>query len=379
MKFSKFAASLPVFFLSAVTAFAVPFSVISADGQQVSIDIPSDAYQLVVEHQADIIKAIQEYNVTASDIREAESALQDAYKNIKNHISTDSPITTVLNGMNEMTDNIVDAMPDSLAMQGIYSDAWIGMLIPKVHFGAGVNVSASTIDITPMKNVAKALDITFDNLPDKFVFPTIAADIRLGGIILPFDIGFSFIKFDTSKYSQIDSALSPSAFDYLTIGGEFRYALLKGGKLRPKISVGGGYYYSKGSLTISDEKADANLDFSTQIGFAEAQASIKLLFFTPFVGTRLMYAKSGIDWSARAQWDKIISNSGDSYADGIRKAQAWGFLPSKISGESSGTSFRPIIFGGFGIDLFVMSLTISASYDFVSRIPSAAASFRISW
>ena len=109
------------------------------------------------------------------------------------------------------------------------------------------------------------------------------------------------------------------------------------------------------------------------------QASIKLLCLVPFIGGRALFSKTSVDWKVNANWASIIADEADSYYDGVRDALTWGILPSSFSGSSSGFSVYPQVFGGIGLDLLFLNLTVSGSYDSASKIPSAAVSVRVAW
>lgn len=362
----------------------MPLNLTAADGTIVTIHVPADVLQIAAPHMTEINNALAAHGVTSDQIKSVEKDIKSAYENIRNYISTDSPYTTVVNGISDFSQELFKAIPNAQSQQQVYADAWIGSLIPGAHFGLGVNAGAAAIDARPLKLAANALNIDTENMPDTLAFPTVAADIRIGGFILPFDIGLSALTFDTTKYGAIDDKLEPSSIDYFSIGGDLRYAILKGGMFRPKFSVGAGVYHTKGSARIEDndqklKRASADLDFSTTTFMLETQASIKLLFFIPFIGGKLLYSKSSLNWNAHANWNNIIASSGDYYQMGISQAQSWGILPTDFGDSYSKTLLHPQIFGGFGLDLFILTATVTASYDFATKTPAAGASVRIAW
>ena len=121
---------------------------------------------------------------------------------------------------------------------------------------------------------------------------------RIGGFILPFDVGVKvgFLPEETK-------ALLPSGVtaDYLMFGADVRYALLKGGALMPKLTVGAGYTYLKGSVTMADvavagssfdvggygnreHDPDLTFDWEASVIDLKAQLSKGFLVLTPYVG-----------------------------------------------------------------------------------------------
>lgn len=134
--------------------------------------------------------------------------VNEAYENIKDYIPTDSPFTVAENGLNDFCDDLADVIPNSQTQQNVYAEAWIGKLFPGFHFGAGVNAGVSALDVSTLKDAALALGVDdVKDINDTLVFPTITVDARLGGIILPFDIGVTAMSIDTSRWIQLTKLL----------------------------------------------------------------------------------------------------------------------------------------------------------------------------
>ena len=382
-KTKRFAALAMACTFAASGLFAIDYKQITVkdiNGVSVTIDIPSDVFSLVEGRESEINYALNKYKVNASKIREAESAVKDAYENIKDYIPTDSPFTVAENGLNDFCDDLADVIPNSQTQQNVYAEAWIGKIFPGFHFGAGVNAGVSALDVSTLKDAALALGVDdVKDINDTLVFPTITVDARLGGIILPFDIGVTAMSIDTSKMDSVDKAIDPVAIDFFTLGADIRYAIFQGGFMRPKWSVGAGFYYTKGGVDVDDDTAKASLDFKSTTFMVNTQASIKLLCLVPFIGGRALFSKTSVDWKVNADWARIIAKESDTYYEGVANALKWGILPSSFSGSSSGFSVYPQVFGGIGLDLLFLNLTVSGSYDIASKIPSAAVSVRVAW
>ena len=382
-KIKQFAALAMACTFAASGLFAIDYKQITVkdiNGVSVTIDIPSDVFSLVEGRESEINYALNKYKVNASKIREAESAVKDAYENIKDYIPTDSPFTVAENGLNDFCDDLADVIPNSQTQQNVYAEAWIGKIFPGFHFGAGVNAGVSALDVSTLKDAALALGVDdVKDINDTLVFPTITVDARLGGIILPFDIGVTAMSIDTSKMDSVDKAIDPVAIDFFTLGADIRYAIFQGGFMRPKWSVGAGFYYTKGGVDVDDDTAKASLDFKSTTFMVNTQASIKLLCLVPFIGGRALFSKTSVDWKVNAGWARIIAKESDTYYEGVANALKWGILPSSFSGSSSGFSVYPQVFGGIGLDLLFLNLTVSGSYDIASKIPSAAVSVRVAW
>lgn len=363
----------------------------SDDGDGGSTQIPADMLMIIEQNQNEIQQAVNDYNndpantpITAQDIKNVAPQINQAWSDFATSMGTSaSPVSDIQNGLNGFSAALARTIPNTQLQQQVYAEAWIGKLIPGCHFGLGVNPGLATLDLTSLIQVADAMDIDIDdvtsNLKDnKFVFPTIAFDARIGGIILPFDLGISFCKINTADFDGMVDFGSLNA-DFYTFGIDGRYALINGHGIFPKVSVGAGYAVTKGNFQINDDKAKAFLDFKSQTMYLSAQASVKLLFVTPFVGARLFTSSTSVDWGVKdIDWDAIYGS--DSANLGTDAAKL--LLPKHFEGGASTSMFdsiNPQLFGGIGIDLFVLSITTGVSYDFREDIIGATVNLRISW
>lgn len=378
MKRVFFAAALAFASVSLQAVDTTPFS-FSTVGGDVTVDIPNDIAGLVRNNHDAIQRALTDGNVTKSDFANAMSEVRTQYDNFMEEYNICDPYTTATNGLNSFCDDLCDTIPNTQTLQNVWANSWIGMLIPNVHFGLGVNAGIAMLDIESLKSVADALSIDVSDLPDKMVFPTATLDARIGGIVLPFDVGFTISSIDSSKIGALDDAIDPCAFEYFSIGGDIRYKLIDaGGKLfNARVSATAGGYYTSGSVDVSDSgsSSQVGMDFKSTTLFVGAQASAKALCFVPFLGGRVAFTKTKVEWDADADWNEMLGGDAGEITD----AMSWGILPAHFSGDaSSGWKVRPQVYGGIGFDLFVIDLTVSASYDFIAGIPGGAVSVRLS-
>lgn len=377
MKFKRIFSVLftAILIISWANAKKISFSI--KNGETAEIEIPDDLAPLIEQNKKQIENALINNSIDKTTAESYGDQIKSMYDKYAAEYNFESPYGATVGNLNKFSDALVDTIPNTQGIQNIYADAWIGNLIPNAHFGAGINVGASSMDVSSLKKTAEALDIDAGDIPDTLVFPTINADLRVGGFILPFDVGIAVMKFDSSSIGAIKNAIDPMTFDYYVFGGDIRYALLEGGILRPKVSVGAGYYYTSGSFGVNNDEANAALDFSSKAFLLEAQASIKLLCLIPFIGTKLIYSKTNVDWDVGVDLKELIPNTGT--INNFNDMVAYGILPEHFNGGSSNSSFHPQIFGGVGFDFFVLSATISLGYDIKSEIISGALSTRISW
>lgn len=287
---------------------------------------------------------------------------------------------TISGGFDDFAKQLSVAVPQAATQQNVWADAYIGKIFPSAlpHLGGGFNLGLTHIDTSGLKDAIDGLGLDDVDIKDSYYFPVFTADLRLGGVILPFDFDIAVIKTGTLSTSQFGADLS---VDLFTIGMDVRYALFEGGIVMPKISVGGGYFYNQGTFEVDSDYAEANIDYKVHTMYLQAQVSKTFLFITPFLGLRGLVSKSDNSWD----W-----SYNESYANAINTAaSAAGItgLKTKDSGSYTKSSFdfnaiQPQIFGGVGIRFFVVDFTLSLTADLRhitdDGLWSGAASLRLS-
>lgn len=265
-------------------------------------------------------------------------------------------ITDINNHLSNFSDQFNYLVPNALTQTNVYADAWIGKFIPSLpmHLAIGIDGGISKFDISELKAAGDILHIT--NMPSSLLFPTINANAKIGGIFLPFDIGFSAFCFNTKDLNNIIKNIN---LEFFTIGGNIRWAILQGKGLLPKWSIGAGYYYSKGSVGISNSEASAKASYKVQTFVCETQLSKTFIFLTPFIGFRAIFSDSdiGFNWNYNAGFNGV-------FAYDIHKYQ-------KLF-----DSFIPQVFGGVGLKIGLVELDVNASYDFSHTQWTAGTSLR---
>ena len=175
-----------------------------------------------------------------------------------------TPADKVSQGLEDFSIQLFDVIPNVALQQGVWPEAWIGNIFPSAppHFGLGLSFGAAEL---PIDGLNKALSqfnevsggASFPSLGDSLAFPTFTADARVGGVFLPFDIGMSFMRLPNMKFDNV-------TFDYLTIGGSLRYAILQDKIIIPAVSVGMGFMYNKGFVEVKvEDSAFVRSDFET--------------------------------------------------------------------------------------------------------------------
>ena len=198
-------------------------------------------------------------------------------------------------GLHAFLEDINLSLPDSTLSGVTWSDAYIGQFIGvPPHFGVGLATGVSRFRVA---GLAKTLDLVGSELPvNELVFPTIALEGRIGGFILPFDIGLRFGFLPEVQIKDI-------GLKYLHYGADIRYALLKQNLVLPNISLALGYYGTSGALSyvfnpaeiakvddlISTDDETLAIDFQTNVIDGRLQVSKSFLVVTPYAGFGLSY------------------------------------------------------------------------------------------
>lgn len=361
--------------LTATAVWASTFTFKSSTGDSVTFNVPEEFDSFIKEYEDQIQQAINDNGVSTDD-------LSNAANEINGHGDALKSFAEAYNGIEGSLDTfagtLLKSIPSAQVGQNQWAQAWIGSLLPTFNMGGGVNVSAATVDIKPIKSFCSELGITaLDSFnADSIPFPVVAADIRLGGIILPFDIGFSVMKLDTSKIDSLNQAMNGIALDYFTIGGDIRYAVFKLPLFNFRVSASAGYYYTSTKLSYAGSSSDmmkgAKLNLETSTFVVGAQASAKFLrILVPFAGARLMVSNGSMDWSLTPNWNQLLT--------GMDSAATY-FLPKTFAGKtSSETSWQPQLYVGLGLDLFVVDITASVGYTFGPNVFNGAVSLRVAW
>ena len=266
--------------------------------------------------------------------------------------------------LSDFCDDLNLTLPNAATQQNVYSKAWIGKLFPSVppHFAVGVEAGVTKFNLSPLKDMAQIFGV--NGLPSQLVYPTITANARIGGLVLPFDVGFSAMYLDLSNMDSVADGLGLNFFD---IGGDIRWAILKGDGPLPQISVGFGYYYTSGKISYAKDGLAANVNYSAQTMFLQAQISKTIIFCTPYLGFRGIVSECDTDWLWLASAAKVASSS------------LYGDLAFYGAGQNKTSFFdkiMPQVYGGFGMNFGFFALNLGAAYEFVNNIWGADISLR---
>jgi len=305
---------------------------------------------------------------------------------------------------------VASTLPATAGVAGLsWSPAYIGQF---PHFGVGLSVGASTIPFKIVDSLISELGIT---LPSEFEYiekmglpiPATALDARLGGFLIPFDVGFKF-GFVPEKLRE---KLGKVNLDYLLIGGDVRLRLLEDKGFIPALSISGGYTYMRGSVGVPDIvgtgdyivnlapyggllKASApelTFTWDTHTFVSKLQASKNLFIFTPHLGLGAAYgisnAGGGVsndvyydpDGGGPLDYELITQAQIDTIVAALKAAgKTVPDLNSTsilISSGANGFSFWA--YGGTAINIFFIKVDLTAMYNFLSGGYGAAVNVRL--
>ncbi len=273
--------------------------------------------------------------------------------------------TKISAGLNDFSEQLAVAVPQAATQQNVWADAWIGSLLPGLRLGGGLNFAITNINTEGLASAAKALGI--GGVENSYKFPVFTADLRVGGFILPFDADIAVMKTGTLTYPEAMTGSEMSA-DIFTLGFDVRYALLEGGLVMPKVSVGLGYFYNQGTFGISNDDAEADIDYKIHTMYLSAQVSKELsipvvrIGITPFIGGRLFASDADNSWAwkfKKSAWVDAIDDYNTLNPGSKTKSSDSG----NVKKDMDFNSLQPQLYGGIGFNFALLQLTVSASID----------------
>jgi hypothetical protein len=269
-----------------------------------------------------------------------------------------------------------------------WSDAYIGQILGvPPHFGVGVFLGSTILDSGDVKTLANAMYAGVPGGYSKLPYPGFGAEGRIGGFFLPFDLGL--------KIAALPSVSEDFDLHHFMIGGDIRYAILKGNAALPKISLGMGLNYMKGgigvdiaggqsydvdsvnALYLSSPRAE--FTWKTLTLDIKAQVSKSFLIFTPYLGVGLTHgwSEAGYEISSDLSYGTIAGGATgaspltDTQKGTINTALSGaGLEPLDFDGASGfssmikNTQWGMRLFGGIAFNLAVIKIDLSGLYNF---------------
>ena len=284
----------------------------------------------------------------------------------------------------DFSSEVANALPFNSTLGLNWSDSFIGKF---PHFGVGLMVGATTIPYAAFEPIEQALNLALDSQLEQFgaPIPAIAVEGRLGGFVLPFDMGVKvgFIPEGTKALLPDDIEA-----DYLLAGFDVRYQVTEGKGLLPEIVVGGGYSYMKTTVTmigaipisqklnygtewIQIDDADVTFDMAASAIDLKAQASKKLVIITPYLGLGATY---GFGTTSAVATGTVTDSTGGTTITAVEAATGLEIDNQEVKVEATGLSGWGLrAYGGTSVNLWVLKLDLTAMYNFTSG--SLGASF----
>jgi hypothetical protein len=298
---------------------------------------------------------------------------------------------------------IANALPFNASIGNNWSDAYIGQLIGMPpHLGVGATVGATTIPLSAVASLVSAVGAV---LPPEvssvtgfgFPVPAYTADLRLGGFALPFDLGLKVGYLPPDALQGL-----PFTVDYLLIGGDVRFALLKEDILLPAISVGAGYTFMHGKIgiggllpggitlasftfpdnsvhTLGFTNPSLNFAWDTNVIDLKAQISKSLLIITPYLGVGASYGISSAGGGVSSAMTVDGSPASQSDIDAINSMTGGSYTLQnpgiQVLSSANGWAFRA--WGGLSLNILVLRLDLNVLYNFTSGSLGGSAGARI--
>jgi hypothetical protein len=296
--------------------------------------------------------------------------------------------TDLQGDIDEFSEAMAKVLPFNSTIGLNWSDAYIGQLISAPpHFGVGVSVGATTVNLSSIANI---LDYFGQDLgafglkgaigDGGMVLPAYTAEARIGGFILPFDIGV--------KVGYLPKMEGLGDLDYLLVGGEIRYAILKGSVILPKLSVGLGVNYMHGGIgmnigggttefdignkTLAIQDPHMNFTWESTSIDLKAQVSKSFLIITPYLGLGASWAASKVGYELNSKITYGGTALDQAGVDAINTALNAADKPtidrngggfSSYKENPNGWSLRA--FGGLSINMAVIRLDLTGMINFL--------------
>lgn len=291
----------------------------------------------------------------------------------------------ICEGLDDFTFSLIKTAPSTVSHQNMWASAYIGQLLDlPPHLGGGISMGMAQLKPEGVATVLKEMGLNYD--VKNLFLPTLTFDARVGGLLIPFDLGVHGMMIKNPLEFNIQETFF--SIDYGTVGADIRFPLIKQNTVLPNLSLGFGYAYSKGNagISVQEETAKVSAGYESQILQASVQVSKKILIVEPFVGIRATLSSNKRNWSWNYDGTKILSETQCKALEAIPGAlDALKKEETFDSGDWSGfeinkddPNYTAQIFAGVGIDfLFIAQGTLNVSYDVINQIWAGGLSLRV--
>ena len=288
-------------------------------------------------------------------------------------------------GLDDFTFSLIKTAPSTVSHQNMWASAYIGQLLDlPPHLGGGVSFGMAQLKTDGLATVFKEMGLTYD--VKNLFLPTLTFDARIGGLLIPFDLGVHGMMIKNPLEFNIQETVF--SIDYGTVGADVRFPIIKEEGIKPNLSIGAGYAYSKGNagINVKEGTACVSAGYESQILQATVQLSKKILIVEPFVGLRGTLSSNKRNWSWNYDGTKALDDAKIKELEAVPGALDALKAENKFdSGDWSGFAFNKEdpnytaqIFAGIGIDfLFIAQGTLNVSFDLVNQIWAGGLSLRV--
>ena len=291
--------------------------------------------------------------------------------------------------MDSFAESMALTLPFNASMGLNWSDAHIGKFFPSFppSFGLGFLGGFTTMSLAPIDDLfglfgTEIPDLPFRNLP----IPGMMVEMRLGGVFLPFDLGFKLGFLPGGINNILGDNLE---LDYFVIGGDFRYALVEAGRIVPAVSLGVGFTHLRGGIGVGVEEIPINfevpspvpgvpnvpgtltiydphmgINWSTSVLDFKVHVSRPLFIITPYVGLGLSHGWSRVSYHART--DHVGVNAGGYTLDDVSHIFADAGIdvtPTNFSSEIAINGWSVRAFGGLSFNFPFVRLDITGLWN----------------
>lgn len=295
-------------------------------------------------------------------------------------------LTDVVDGFSS---SISKALPFNSTMGLNWSDAYIGKLIGvPPHFGIGLSFGATSMKIGSISGLANMLGIEMPaNLPLGFPLPGYTVEARIGGFILPFDVGikFGYMNMHTASVPVVNSLGMDVAIKYQLMGADIRYAIIDSKVMPIKLSVGAGINRLEGGLsttvknmgkefsfdnpvtesesTLSFSDPDLGLLWETTCVELKVHVSFPILIVTPYAGLGASWAWSKAGYRVKTDIEVDGKPITDDVYDAIKELGVTGISQNGFESMQDVESFNLRFFAGISFNLAMIRIDITGMYN----------------
>ncbi len=317
------------------------------------------------------------------------AGILDTVTDLITNSDTDAKIPATFNtenieaGLDDFTFSLIKTAPSTVSHQNMWASAYIGQLLDlPPHLGGGVSVGMAQLKTDGIQSVMKEMGLTYD--VKNLFLPTLTFDARIGGLLIPFDLGVHGMMIKNPLEFNIQETFF--SIDYGTVGADIRFPIIKQDAIKPNLSIGVGYAYSKGNagISVKDGVANVSAGYESQILQASVQLSKKILIVEPFVGLRGTLSSNKRNWSWNYDGTKaldaktleLLGEEGQTLLKEESKFDSDDWSGFDINKEDP--NYTAQIFAGIGIDfLLIAQGTLNVSFDLVNQIWAGGLSLRV--